>query len=299
MADGETTLEEIEREQPDPRQAERRIAALQEALSRLQERRHYVLETPRRGNTVVFGIASDLHVGSLHERQDAFGEYCELLQREKIATLLIAGDILDGHGIYRGQEFELYAHGYHAQRAALRERAPRPKRLDISFITGNHDYSFKRVAGVEPGPDIADDTGWRYVGADTAWVELRSADNDPLHIGLYHPDGGSAYALSYKPQKLIEAMPGGQKPDIAVLGHYHKMEYLPQYRNVGVIQAGCFQSQTPYMARKPVAAHVGGWLVEVVMGPRAHLTSRLRATPVMFYEPEENENRAVGSDGTD
>jgi hypothetical protein len=41
------------------------------------------------------------------------------------------------------------------------------------------------------------------------------------------------------------------------------------------------------MARKPTDAHVGGWIVEVVLGAREDLTSRIRAEFIGFYEPKE------------
>ena len=58
-----------------------------------------------------------------------------------------------------------------------------------------------------------------------------------------------AYALSYKIQKMVEAMSGGEKPNILAVGHYHKLEMFP-YRNVQCFQTGTFQAQTPWMRGK-------------------------------------------------
>ena len=71
----------------------------------------------------------------------------------------------------------------------------------------------------------------------------------------------------------------------------HKAEWLPCYRNVQGFQVGCFQSQTPFMTRKPTPAHVGGWIIEVVMGPRQDLVSRVKAEFVSFYESEDRKER--------
>jgi hypothetical protein len=38
---------------------------------------------------------------------------------------------------------------------------------------------------------------------------------------------------------MIEAMPGGEKPNILAVGHYHKMEQI-FYRNIHAFQTGCF-----------------------------------------------------------
>jgi len=83
---------------------------------------------------------------------------------------------------------------------------------------------------------------------------------DGVILRLFHPGGGTAYALSYHPQKWAESLSGGEKPHIALIGHYHKTEYL-FYRNIHIYQGGTFQMQTPYMRRKKLSAHLGGWVV--------------------------------------
>lgn len=92
--------------------------------------------------------------------------------------------------------------------------------------------------------------------------------------------GGTAYAVSYRPQKAIEQMEGGRKPNMAAFGHFHKAEFLPAYRNVCGIQTGCFEWQTPFMARLPTAAHVGGWIVQVQPGKSYNV---VKAEFVAFY----------------
>lgn len=77
---------------------------------------------------------------------------------------------------------------------------------------------------------------------------------------LFHPGGGTAYALSYHPQKWAESLSGGEKPEIAGIGHYHKIEQL-FYRNIHIFQTGTFEAQTPFMRRKKLAANLGAWIL--------------------------------------
>lgn len=79
-------------------------------------------------------------------------------------------------------------------------------------------------------------------------------------LRLLHPSGGTAYAISYKSQKWATSLSGGNKPHIAGIGHYHKIEQL-FYRNIHIFQSGTFEEQTPFMSRKQLAAHVGGWIL--------------------------------------
>lgn len=89
---------------------------------------------------------------------------------------------------------------------------------------------------------------------------------------------------SYRSQKYVESLSGGQKPAMVCMGHYHKAEIMPDYRNVVCIQAGCFESQTGFMKRRGLAAHVGGWIVEITNGK---LSRKVKTEWVGFYEPED------------
>jgi hypothetical protein len=105
-----------------------------------------------------------------------------------------------------------------------------------------------------------------HIGQDQGRIEFRNADGAKYSVMGLHPGGGSSYAISYRPQKLIESLEGGTKPNMLGIGHYHKADLMPSYRNVTGIQSGTFQSQTPFMARGGLSAHLGGWQIEVVPG---------------------------------
>ena len=71
----------------------------------------------------------------------------------------------------------------------------------------------------------------------------------------------NSYALSYRPQKLIESLTGGEKPNILICGHVHKALYLFE-RHVHCVSAACTQKQTKWMRGKKLAAHTGFQLAE-------------------------------------
>jgi len=102
-----------------------------------------------------------------------------------------------------------------------------------------------------------------YLGMDTARFVVKRPKERDIAIDMMHPDGGVSYALSYKPQKIIESLESGTKPDVLLVGHFHKAFTLPAYRGVCCILAGCTQRQTAFMARNGLAAHVGAHIVEV------------------------------------
>lgn len=227
-----------------------------------------------------FGVVGDKHIGSLYHDKwalDAFYKHC---YNEGIGSVYDAGDLLDGGRIYRGQEYELLSVGFDAQVKRLTEYHPFHEGIKTYFITGNHDASFKSEAGIVAGSIIQDKRpDMVFLGETQGAVEFNTP-NGVFKLGLIHPGGGSSYALSYRPQKIIESLEGGTKPDLLAIGHYHKADFLPSYRNVAAIQAGTFQRQTPFMARGGLAAHVGGWIVDVYKG-QGH--NRIKAEFVAFY----------------
>jgi hypothetical protein len=103
-----------------------------------------------------------------------------------------------------------------------------------------------------------------YLGQYSADIILSGT-----RIRLHHGDGGGAYALSYKGQKLAESIPSGQKPRVFIMGHYHTAFYF-WYRNMHVINAGCFEDQTLFLLRKGLNPAIGGWLVELRLGKKAN-----------------------------
>lgn len=263
------------------------------ALANLSSgRRSYVLDPHSVGNTIRFGVISDTHWGSRYERIDAFIEFVRTCIKMGIKDIYGTGDMFDGHGMYKGQEFEVYAHGADEQKAVFKKKIPQFKGVNFSFITGNHDGSFFKSVGLSMGTYISEVyDNWHFLGADSASIRLRTKSGRSLRISLIHPGGGTAYAVTYHLQKHIESLPGGQKPDAVFMGHYHKSVWMPIYRNVDGFYSGCFQSQTPFMASRNIAAMVGGWTIEATVTERKSLTRSIKAEFHSFFEPRDNRDK--------
>jgi len=89
---------------------------------------------------------------------------------------------------------------------------------------------------------------------------------------MLHPDGGSSYAISYKSQKIIESLEGGHKPNVLLIGHFHKSEYI-FYRNIHCIQAGTLEGQTKFMKGNHLSAHKGFWLLDIESNTKGDVTA--------------------------
>jgi hypothetical protein len=87
---------------------------------------------------------------------------------------------------------------------------------------------------------------------------------------------------SYKMQKYINALPGGEKPNILLQGHYHKAEYL-FYRNIHGFDAGALQKQTIFMKKKQTPSMTGYWIIDAYTNKKGSL-SRIKPEFVPFYD---------------
>lgn len=238
-------------------------------------------------NTIKFAAIGDTHIGSLYHREDALKKFFQVCRDEGYPLVLHAGDVVAGWKIYKGQEFELhpFAKSWPEQLRMFEEEARYSEGLKVVFITGNHDNSFKKLVGIVPGEDFASVApNWKFIGQDIGDVVLAAPKGEKFRVRLIHPGGGTAYALSYHLQKIIESLSGGQKPNMIICGHYHKAIHIPQYRNVAGLYPGCFESQTPFMIQRGISASLGGWLITITLGKKTGLSNRVQAEWVGFFE---------------
>jgi hypothetical protein len=226
-----------------------------------------------------FGLMGDTQINSKYTQLTHLHKLYDIYQQEGIDTVYHTGDIDEGEEMRMGHKYECYTQGADDHIDEIVNIYPKRKGTTTHFITGNHDHSiFKRV-GFDIGPVIAsrrDDM--KYLGRDQAIIRL--TPNCDLEIR--HPGDGTAYALSYKTQKQIEAMSGGEKPHIYAVGHYHKADYM-FYRNVHAFQTGCFQSDTPFTRSKGISIHMGGWIIEANVDEEGTIT-RLKQEFIPFYK---------------
>jgi len=230
--------------------------------------------------TIKFALMGDTQINSKYTQLTHLHDFYDICEDAGIKDVYNVGDIDEGERMREGHAYECYRQGADDHVDEIVRVYPKRDGVTTHFITGNHDASMMKHCGYDIGRSIAEKRpDMHYLGRDCAVIEL----TPNCTLELRHPWDGTAYALSYKIQKMIEAMSGGEKPNILAVGHYHKIEYLP-YRNVHAFQTGCFQAQTPFMRGKSIAAMMGGWIVEVDVASDGSIR-RLRQELVPFYVP--------------
>jgi DNA polymerase II small subunit len=220
-------------------------------------------------------FVSDIHVGSdtfLEDELMSFISWLKSKEGEKIEYIVVPGDTVDGIGIYPSQEEELKINDIYGQYEELARMFNMiPKKIKVIAIPGNHDA----VRPAEPQPTFPEEV--RQLFSENV-VFLGNPSYFSIHgveILAYHGRSMDDFIkalpqLDYRKAKKImlqmlkkrHLVPiyGGRTPiapehsdylvidripDIFVTGHGHATDY-GRYRNVNLINASCWQSQTKF-----------------------------------------------------
>lgn len=230
------------------------------------------------GQTVRFAVVSDTHINSKYTQLTYLHDFYERCKEAGIKHVYNVGDISDGENMRVGHNYELYKIAADEQVDEIVKVYPHVEGIKTHFITGNHDASTMKHCGFDIGHAIAAHRpDMEYLGRDTALIHL----TPNCTMQLLHPWDGGSYALSYRPQKIVEAMDGGTKPNLLFIGHYHKALWM-EYRNIAVFLAGCFQGQTPFQRGKGLSRNMGGWIVEIDTDENGYIT-RIVPTFIPYY----------------
>lgn len=212
---------------------------------------------------LIFGVMSDTHYGSKVCMKDEIEDFVDTVYATGARTIFHCGDAIDNNCVYSTQTSEIELFGVDQQIDLMIEHLPKKPGLTYYLVLGNHDLKSQRKYGfnisrelTEARKDIV------YLGDVRATVKI--PDEKGIDVMLRHSGKGSqAYAMSYPLQRLIQNLPGGSKPNVFIGGHVHYGIYLPQYRNVHALYAGCFQGETTLTMEKEIPVSVGGWICRV------------------------------------
>ncbi len=217
-----------------------------------------------KGRHVKFGLTSDNHLGSKSERMDVLNALFDIWAAQGIDTVYQCGNMIEGEA--RFNKFDLLVHGMEGQINYFVENWPARKGMTTKFITGDdHEGWYSQREHVDVGKVIqlyarnAGRTDLEYLGHMEHDIVF-SAPKGKSVMRLIHAGGGTAYALSYKSQQIINSYQGGEKPNILLIGHYHKAEFN-YWREVLNLMAGCTKDQDTFMRKLNIQAHVGGWTI--------------------------------------
>src|SRR3989338_5743784 len=230
-----------------------------------------------------YGYFSDAHIGHKKFHEDLWDLMVRTFKSASVQFIVDTGDHLEGMSGRPGHIYELNQMGYQQQMEYAAELYNQLQ-VKVFGIDGNHDqwYFKKNDGGAIVGADLEKRVKlFKHLGQDEGDLELAPG----IILKLFHPNDGSAYAISYKLQKLVESFSGGEKPAIVHQGHYHKAMYMFT-RNVHAFESGTLCGQSSFMRGKKLPAHMGFGVVDVWINPKGPKkgVTRLQHEWIPYYE---------------
>jgi DNA polymerase II small subunit len=223
-------------------------------------------------------LISDVHVGSQEFMADAWHRFTDWLHTEEaehVEYLLVAGDMVEGVGVYPNQDEELDIIDIYEQYEEFAEYLKEvPGDMEIQMIPGNHDAV--RLAEPQPGfdeelrdimrahdaqisgnPSLVTVEGvkilmYHGVSLDEVIAELPEdqASYEEPHKAMFQllkkrhvaPQYGGKTRLAPEEKDYLVME---EVPDVFHTGHVHKLGW-GQYRKVIAVNSGCWQAQTDF-----------------------------------------------------
>jgi DNA polymerase II small subunit len=193
---------------------------------------------------------------------------------ERIRYVVVAGDMIDGIGVYPGQEYQLLERNLKRQYEVASEFLQQvPKHMKLIISPGNHEP----VRQALPQPAVSADVARPLYGLTNA-IHVGSPANiklDGVNFLVYHgrslddviatvpdltydrpvdamelllkcrhlaPTYGKRTALSPEARDMLVIDP---VPDVFHAGHVHTVD-VGRYRGTLMVNSGTFQGQTPF-----------------------------------------------------
>jgi DNA polymerase II small subunit len=221
-------------------------------------------------------LISDLHVGSKYFMQREFMRFISWLSSEdevakKVKFLCIAGDIIDGIGIFPNQDKEVNEFDFKKQFLyAMNLLYQIPKSIEVFIIPGNHDIGRRALPQVSLSGFIDVSLDNFHMLGNPSLIELngvkllmfhgQSLDDIIATIpGLSYSNPIDAMKILLKARHLSplygyrtpiapekeDMLVISDVPDIFHVGHIHIIG-VERYKSTLLVNSGAWQSQTKY-----------------------------------------------------
>lgn len=224
----------------------------------------------------VLGAVADSHLCSRGERLDVVNALYDLFIDEGVEHVYHAGNWIEGECKFNKLDVTVF--GLDRQIQYMIDKYPARKGIVTHYIAGDdHEGWYQQREQINIGQHLEDKAKRAgredlhflgYVEADV----LISTDGHHAKMKIMHPGGGATYAVSYPIQKTIESFQSGEKPDILILGHHHKLFYS-YIRGVHAVMPGTTCDQSIFMRKRHIEAHVGGGILYIRQSTKdGHIT---------------------------
>lgn len=204
-----------------------------------------------------FALLSDTHFWAKQCAKDELWEFYDRAKDKWVEAFVHCGDIVDGCGVYKGQQFEQSEVWFEDQLQDINQNYPNVW-IPTYFIWWNHDENFLKANGVNICKAI------ETIRQDliNLWFYDARLKLNGIDINLHHGGGSLSYAKDYKMKKYLDSMPVENQPDIFALWHYHTALY-DLHRGIHWYMPWAFLKENMLAKRFNLDNTIWWWVIEI------------------------------------
>jgi len=139
-----------------------------------------ISQKDKKERVMTFGASSDLHFASIFHLPKTFYDAMKRLEDKGVTRVYVAGDIIDGFGIYSGHLENLAESTVERQTDLAAEALAKHPHLEFWGIAGNHS--------LHKDTEVLTPEGWKKVSDCTKDTEIGQFDINTKEISFSNPD---------------------------------------------------------------------------------------------------------------
>lgn len=205
---------------------------------------------------------SDWHLGSNGFYKLGFNKLLKDIKKYDIQSVCIAGDLIQGRGVYSTELSELLMPKLGDQIGYAVELLNEID-IDVHLISGNHEEKVQGSVhiGLEPLKLVANACDNVHYYGHVANLTL----NDEYHYMMMHGSGAVTQSTSQMIEKIWRGL--RSKPNLLHCGHAHQSAFVRKDVGMWSIMSGSLQRSNTWLLQKGHTSKVGWWILKDIPDP--------------------------------
>lgn len=220
-------------------------------------------------NEFKFALISDTRLGSKHEQLSILNDVYKKADAMGIKHIFHCGNITEGlYPMNNQYANSVFLNDTEYQAKYVIENYPYIEGINTYFILGSKDLTHLKKNKVDIGKIIGDNReDMFYLGNDRCLIMI-----DNALIDMRNCKAKKTYTVSYRAQKMIDALRSEDVPDMMLYGGLLQMENF-LYRGVRCISAPSLVATTNEMYNNEQSNIVGNWFITIKLDNKGNIIS--------------------------
>lgn len=216
-----------------------------------------------------FAVISDTRLGSNAQQLSILNDIYKKAESMGIKHILHCGNISEGiYPINNQYADSVFKNDTNMQAMYIIDNYPYIEGINTYFLCGSKDQTHLKKNKADIGKIITSNReDMIYLGNDRCLLNIKNSVIDMRNV-----KAKKTYTVSYRGQKMVDAMRSEDVPDILLYGGLLQMESF-NYRGVRLISAPSCCASTNEMINNEYNNIVGNWFVTVKFDSKGNITS--------------------------